>query len=266
MITSRKNELVKTLKALMSKSSERRRSGTYVIEGIRMFKEAPFSYMRMAVLSETFCDANRDISERLDDSKIPYEILSDELFDYISGTVTPQGIMAVMDSCQAQLDDMLSVREPFIILLEATQDPGNLGTILRTAEAAGVTGVIMGSGSADITSPKVVRSTMGAVFRIPYLTTEDFCGTVSRLKDRGVRIVATSPAATKSLFEAELSGAVGILVGNEAAGLSKEVMSLADDRVVIPMTGNTESLNAASAATLCMYEVFRRRIKNGCTD
>ncbi len=262
MITSRKNELVKDIRALMTKSSERKKRKCFIAEGLKMFREAPVTDIIKAVYSESFGKDHEDVLNFIKENEIPFEILSDDVFSYISDTVTPQGIMTFIKKKHYETENLLKGEETFVLLLEATQDPGNLGAMLRSAEAAGASGIVMGTGTVDITSPKVVRASMGAVFRLPHLTCEDFCNTVIELKKNNVRIFATSPDTRKSLFDARLDGAVGFMIGNESNGLSDEAFELADELISIPMGGSIESLNAASAATLCMYEVFRRRMGN----
>ena len=134
-----------------------------------------------------------------------------------------------------------------------------MGTIIRTAEAAGVSGVILSKESVDIYNPKVIRSTMGAVYRVPFLYVEDFTLLLQELRDRDVRLLAAHLKGQKTFDKANYSGKVGILIGNEANGLSDEVAELANEKVLIPMAGSVESLNAAVAAALLMYESFRKQ-------
>lgn len=149
--------------------------------------------------------------------------------------------------------------QPLIMVLENLQDPGNLGTIVRTGEGAGVTGILLTEGSADIYNPKVTRSTMGSVFRVPFCYTADLAGDVEKLRARGVRFYAAHLRGTASYDQMDYSGPTGFLIGNESRGLSDSAAALADTYVRIPMCGKVESLNAAVASSILMYEAFRQR-------
>ena len=150
-------------------------------------------------------------------------------------------------------------RPPLLVILETLQDPGNLGTILRAGEGAGVTGVIMNEESADIYNPKVIRSTMGAIFRVPFLVTPDLRGTIREIREMGIRVYAAHLHGTAAYEEMDYREPSGFLIGNEAAGLTKETAALADARVIIPMAGRVESLNAAIAASVLLFEAARQR-------
>ena len=148
---------------------------------------------------------------------------------------------------------------PLIIILENLQDPGNLGTILRTAEAAGATGILLSRGCADLYNPKVTRSTMGSIFRVPFVYTDDLKDAIARLKAQGVRVLATHLAGSVELYEESFTTPTAILIGNESRGLTDETAALADQAIRIPMSGSVESLNAAVAAAVCLYEARRQR-------
>lgn len=260
MITSVQNDRVKRLVALRQKARERRKQGVFLVEGIRMYKEAPANRVQEIYVSERFSQQFPDEMETIVRGSAPWEILSDEVFKKVSDTVTPQGILCVVKIEEPKLEELLSFEGPaHFLLLEETQDPGNLGTMLRTAEAAGVTGIIAGKKTADLYNPKVIRSTMGAVYRVPYLTTDDFCNTVNTLRSHGVAIVSTELEGSVPYDAADYTGSIAFLIGNEGNGLSREARALADVKIRIPMEGETESLNAAVAAALCMYEVHRQR-------
>ena len=180
----------------------------------------------------------------------------------MSETITPQGVLAVVGMpCYRLLDEdyldkiYSKTGKIKLLILEDTSDPGNLGTIMRTAEAAGVTGVIMTKGTVDIFNPKVVRSTMGSIFRLPFAYVEDLKEVIKELKKEGISFYATHLKGEKSYKAIKYSDRSAILIGNEARGLSDEVADLADTYVLIPMQGRVESLNAAVAAALMMYEV-----------
>lgn len=182
------------------------------------------------------------------------QLVSPAVFAQMSDTVTPQGILCVAERPDYQLPDILRKKELSLLVLEDVQDPGNVGTMLRTAEAAGVDAVIFSKGCVDAFSPKVVRSTMGAIFRLPFFVAEDFPGELRTLKEAGIRFYAAHLQGTKDYHEECFSGRTAILIGNESRGLTKETSALADVLVKIPMLGEVESLNASVAAALLMYE------------
>lgn len=257
MITSTSNVQMKQIVSLLKKAKERKIQQAFVIEGKKMFEEIceQKERVRKAYFSESYW---KETYENQTLPVVPYEIVADSVFDAIAETVTPQGVLAIVEMPQYSLEQMVK-NAGTLVLLEDLRDPGNLGTILRTAEAAGVAGVILSKESVDIYNPKVIRSTMGAVYRVPFIYVEDFKGLLLELKEQKVRLLAAHLQGTKTLDKADYSGKVGILIGNEANGLSDEVASLAEEKVIIPMAGDVESLNAAVAAALLMYEAFRNQ-------
>ncbi len=187
------------------------------------------------------------------------EVVSDSVFQYLSDTKNPQGILAVVKQLHYELDDLFG-ENPLIVVLENVQDPGNLGTILRTAEAAGVTGILMSAGCADIYNPKVTRSTMGSIFRVPFVYTQDLADALTKLQKRGIRLFAAHLQGSEELYSEVYTGPSAFLVGNESRGLTAETASLADKAVRIPMSGDVESLNAAIASSIMMFEAKRQRL------
>lgn len=256
MITSTSNVQVKNIVALLKKNKERREQGAFVIEGRKMFEEVleREGQLVKAYFSEHYFEENY----RRQTPDFPYEILSDSVLATVSETVTPQGVLAIVKMPEYHLEQMLA-KDATLLLLEDVRDPGNLGTMLRTAEAAGVSGVILSREAVDVYNPKVIRSTMGAIFRVPFLYVDDFEHTLKQLKLEHVRLLAAHLKGTKTFDQADYSGRVGILIGNEANGLSNAVADLAEEKVLIPMAGEVESLNAAVAAALLMYEAARKR-------
>lgn len=257
MITSTSNVQIKQITALLKKSKERKEQGAFVIEGRKMFEEICQDKSR--VVKAYFSDSY--VKEQYKDGmlpEVPYEVVADSVFDAMAETVTPQGVLAIVKMPEYSLEEMID-NAGTLVLLENLRDPGNLGTIIRTAEAAGVSGVILSKESVDIYNPKVIRSTMGAVYRVPFLYVEDFYGLLKELNNRNVRLLAAHLKGTKTFDKADYSGKTGILIGNEANGLSEEAAELAEEKVLIPMAGNVESLNAAVAAALLMYEAFRKQ-------
>ena len=151
--------------------------------------------------------------------------------------------------------------EDLSLILDNIQDPGNMGTILRTADSLNIKQVIISKGSSDVFSPKVVRSTMGAIFRISIIESEDLVKTIKDLKKHKINIVVTSLDTNKSMYNIDYNKSA-IVIGNEANGVSKEIQDLADNKVKIPMIGKTESLNASVATAIILYEAMRNKLKN----
>jgi len=257
MITSTSNVQIKEIIALLKKSRERKEKKVFVIEGRKMFEEICQDKSR--VVKAYFSDSY--VKEQYEGNampEVPYEIVADSVFGAMAETVTPQGVLAIVKMPEYSLEDMIADAGA-LVLLENLRDPGNLGTIIRTAEAAGVSGVILSKESVDIYNPKVIRSTMGAVYRVPFLYVEDFMALLTELREKKVRLLAAHLQGKKTFDKADYSGKVGILIGNEANGLSEEASALANEKVLIPMAGSVESLNAAVAAALLMYEAFRKQ-------
>lgn len=257
MITSTSNVQIKQIMALLKKSKERKEQKAFVIEGRKMFEEICQEKSRVtkAYFSDSYVKEQYQGKELPD---VPYEVVADSVFDAMAETVTPQGVLAIVKMPEYSLEKMIEDAGT-LILLENLRDPGNLGTIIRTAEAAGVSGVILSKESVDIYNPKVIRSTMGAVYRVPFLYADDFMALLKELRNKDVRLLAAHLKGQKTFDRADYSGKVGILIGNEANGLSEEAAELANEKVLIPMAGSVESLNAAVAAALLMYEAFRKQ-------
>ena len=257
MITSTSNVQIKEITALLKKNKERKEKKAFVIEGRKMFEEICQDKSRVvkAYFSESYVK-EQYTGKNLPD--IPHEVVADSVFDAMAETVTPQGVLAIVKMPEYSLEEMIE-NAGTLILLENLRDPGNLGTIIRTAEAAGVSGVILSKESVDIYNPKVIRSTMGAVYRVPFLYMDDFMTLLQDLRQQDVRLLAAHLKGQKTFDKADYSGKVGILIGNEANGLSEEASELANEKVLIPMAGSVESLNAAIAAALLMYEAFRKQ-------
>jgi TrmH family RNA methyltransferase len=187
--------------------------------------------------------------------KVPVFRVSDSIMEYMSDTKTSQGILAVV-----RQKHYTSLSGDLFIILDTLQDPGNMGTIFRTAEAAGVSGIIMNRNCVDIYSPKVVRATMGAMFRMPFIICEDLSAEILKMKAKGIAVYAAHLKGEKNHWEFDYSKPVAFMIGNEGNGLSEEIASLSDAYMRIPMMGKTESLNAAVAATVLMYETVRQRM------
>lgn len=254
VITSTSNEQIKKLIQLKEKSKVRKTTGTFTVEGKKMFVEIPAEDLVSVYVSETFLKEN---GELVKDKK--YQIVSDQVFKKISDTVTPQGIVAVVKQKSYSIEYIIEKRnkeKSCIVVLDRLQDPGNMGTIVRTGEAAGISGIIMSKDSADIYNPKVIRSTMGSIFRVPFAIVDDLAAAVDTLKDNGITTYAAHLKG--ELYNSgSLTKDCALLIGNEARGLSKEISAKADKLIKIPMHGKVESLNAAVATAILMYEAAR---------
>lgn len=255
MITSTGNSQVKQVAALVKKAKERKKTGLFVVEGRKMFQEAPKAWIEKVYVTERYI---REYGE-LENSG--WELVSEEVMHAMADTQTPQGILALVRQPSWNLPDVWNGKNPHIILLETLQDPGNLGTILRAGEGAGITGVVMNRETADIFNPKVIRSTMGSVYRVPFVYTDDLREAVMEIKKQGIRLFAAHLKGKKDYDQEDYRKGCGFLIGNEANGLSDETAELADGYIKIPMAGNVESLNAAVAASVLMFEAARQRRK-----
>lgn len=254
MITSASNGQIKEIEKLQKKAKHRQETGVFVVEGRKMVLEAG-ERLKKAYLSETYYETY-GVSEL---GSCEYEIVTDSIFKGISETITPQGILGLVEMPEYTLEELLNGERKQLLLLENLRDPGNLGTIIRTAEGAGITGVILSRETVDIFNPKVIRSTMGSIYRVPFLYTDDFLGTLEELKEQGIILYAAHLKGTKDYDKEEYGEKTGVLIGNEANGLTDAAADYADRLVKIPMEGQVESLNAAIAATVFMYEIYRQR-------
>lgn len=265
MITSTANAQVKELVKLMKKRRARDDARVFLIEGPRMVGELTAApdwcrEIEKIYLSESYAGKNEGERKKLE-LTAPVEILSDPVFDHVSDTKTPQGILAVVRRRSYNMSDILG-GDPacaHVLVLDNLQDPGNLGTIFRTAEAAGVTGIILSRDCVDIYNPKVVRSTMGALLRMPFLYADDLTGTIGELKAAQIKVYASHLKGEHAYDQEDYRTGCAFLIGNEGNGLRDEVAECADHYVIIPMQGKVESLNAAVAAAVLMFEVSRQR-------
>lgn len=258
MITSSSNSQIKNLIALLKKAKTRNSQMEFVIEGIKMFEETDSSNLVKAYVTESFYRDRLQENPAYFDS-FAYEIVADKVLCDAADTTTPQGILAIVKQPTYNYQELITHDEANLLLLEDVRDPGNMGTIIRTAEGAGITGVIISKESVDIFNPKVVRSTMGALYRMPFVYVEDFVGALEELKQQGITIYASHLAAKNYYDEEEYTNKTGIIIGNEANGISDEASKVATRLIKIPMEGKVESLNAGVAASILMYEVYRQK-------
>ncbi|MBE5858869.1 MAG: RNA methyltransferase [Butyrivibrio sp.] len=269
MISSTNNARVKKVCEYAKKVKARREDKVFLVEGIRMVREAKLSDISEVYVTTHFLDnakgKDRDlVFEIMNNKDIFFEEVSDDVMKKMADTQTPQGILAVVRQKKWTLDDMTAKtsdgREPLLLILENIQDPGNLGNMFRTGEGAGVTGIIMSSDMADVYNPKVVRSTMGAIFRIPFCYTDSVPGIVKELHEKyNIVSYAAHLKGTKNYDEVELTRGSAFLIGNEGNGLTKEAADAAGEYLLIPMLGEVESMNAATAAAILTFEAARQR-------
>lgn len=281
MITSAANKGIKNVMLLLSKAKERRKQQVFVAEGIKMFLEAPVSGISQVYLSEQLAEeletgASFDMGEEKPSGKegaalsdklysvkqsgrALVEIVKTDIFNKMCDTKTPQGILCVVSMPEYHLDEMLETNEGLFLILEDIQDPGNLGTIVRSGEGAGLSGIIMSSHTVDIFNPKTIRATMGSIYRVPFIYTDNLADAVRTVKNAGIKTYAAHLAGKTAYDKENYRGASAFLIGNEGNGLSRETADLADLYVRIPMLGEVESLNAGVAAALFMYEAARQR-------
>lgn len=261
MITSNSNPKVKKLLTWQKKRKVREEDGIYIVEGLRMFVEAPQDKVREVYVSESFYKKKRE-ELCLDAWGKKLEILSDSVYEHVSDTKTPQGVLVVMEQMKYSLEEVIAGKEgraSLLMVLDNLQDPGNLGTILRAGEAAGVTGVVMSSDCVDIYNPKVIRSTMGSIYRMPFIYVENLPTVVKMLGEKEIHTYAAHLKGKRSYEEEDFTKGTAFLIGNEGNGLRDEVADAAEIYVKIPMCGEVESLNAAIAASVLMFEAARQR-------
>ena len=267
-IEGRHNPLVKQLRQAFS-HAELTEAGDCAIEGLRILEEAIRSGLRFSAVF--FRDSAQDRAERLlpqIGAQVETLLLPDKLFDSLVPSESPQGVAALVRLKEFSLDDVLEeerLQLGPIVVLAGLQDPGNLGTILRSSEAFGSAGVVLGEGTVSPFNSKVIRASAGSVFRLPIVhahgtSTAGKLEEVSeKLRAQGVRLLATSSHKGTPLEQADLKGKMAIFFGNEGAGLPRDVMAKMDEVVVIPHTPQVESLNAGVAASIVLYEAARQR-------
>lgn len=256
MISSTSNPQVKRLLQLQKKSKARTEEKVFIVEGIRMFVEVPEERVEKVYISESLYNKKK---QELNLGKFQVEILSDNVFQHVSDTKTPQGILCVVKQKAYDVESLLNLQDPHFMVLDNLQDPGNLGTIVRTAEGAGVDAVFLSKESVDIYNPKTIRSTMGSIYRMPVVYVEDLLELLDTFNKKGIKSYAAHLEGKNSYDQEDYRGGTAILIGNEGNGLRDEVSNKANIWVRIPMEGQVESLNAAIAASVLMFEVARQR-------
>ncbi len=254
-IESKNNNLFKEIKKLKEKK-HRIKSNKYLIEGLRFVEEAIKSKVSIdsIIFTESFKEKNPDLFLKINEN-IKLIQMNETLLKQLCSTENPQGIVGVINMQNKELKS-----GELVILVDKVQDPGNMGTIIRTAHAAGAAGIVMTKGTVDIYNDKTLRSTMGSIFYIP-IVEDDSLDFVKSLKKEGYKLVVSSLQGKNNFFEENLQGKVMIAVGNEGNGVSDEVYDIADIKVKIPMPGEAESLNVAVATSIMIYEKIRQSFK-----
>ena len=260
-ISSKDNKLIKHLRKLKEKKY-RDEYGEYVIEGIKLIKEA--IQENVEIKDIIVCDGcNTELIEshlKYEMAKFDFKYVPENIFKIITDVENPQGVLAVVTKpCKNENIDKINLDEDIIVALDDIQDPGNLGTILRTVDSVGLKQILVSKYTADPYNPKVVRSTMGAIFRVNVIECESLKDTLKDLQNKDYKVMCTSLNAKKNIYNVDYNKKV-IVIGNEANGVSKEIQRLSDEKVIIPMPGKTESLNASVATGVILYEYVRQKL------
>ena len=260
IITSKDNETIKHIRKLKEKKY-RDEFGEYIVEGVKLINEAIAE--KLDVKTIVICD-NCNKTETINQN-LMYEVakysciyVDEKVFNTITEVQNPQGILAVVGKKNKQ--EEINYNEDVIVILDDIQDPGNLGTILRTIDSVNLSQVIISKKSGDVYNSKVIRSTMGAIFRINVIESYSLLDTIKNLKKHKFTIISTSLDTDKTIYDIQYKK-VAIVIGNEANGVSKEIQEISDSKIKIPMLGKTESLNASVATGIVLYEYVRQKIK-----
>jgi TrmH family RNA methyltransferase len=243
--------------AKLTKKEARSETGLFLLEGPQGLKEAldrP-KLIEKLFATESFEEKYPDLISRARDSRVSVNVVSESVLKELSDTTTPQGVVAVCQQFHVSIDDVIASKPTLVAFLAQIRDPGNAGTVLRAADAAGADAVIFSKGSVDIYNPKVVRSTTGSMFHLPFVIDAEIASSLQKLKDAGLFVLAADVSGTSlsAIPASDLAKPTMWLFGNEAWGLEPEVSVLADKLVQVPIFGAAESLNLATAASVCMY-------------
>lgn len=264
IITSKENEKIKYIRAL-NKKSHRDLEQKYLIEGIRFVEEAMNfaddieQIVYSAKVRENIKGENLLI--RAESLNLPLTEVSDPVLKSVADTENPQGVLAIvkMPAKDQTMEEIINQESPLLLIVDGVQDPGNLGTMVRTADAAGISGIITIKGTVDLYNPKTLRSTMGSVFRVPVFPWDEPAELVSLLKEKGINIFTTSARSEKTIYEADFKGPTAVIMGSEAFGAGAELHDSADEAITIPMLGKAESLNVSVATGVILFEAIRQR-------
>jgi len=259
VITSKENETVKHIKKLKDKKY-RDESNKYIVEGLKLVKEAMITNSKIETI--IICDSC-EIDEKYE-QKFLYDIakynciyVAEKIFNTLTEVVNSQGIFAVIE--KNDKEKIIDYNEDIIVALDSVQDPGNLGTILRTLDSIGIKQVVLSKSCVDPYNSKVVRSTMGAIFRINMIRVDDLVISLKEIKKHKFKIMTTALETDKLIYDVKYEKTV-IVIGNEANGVSREVLDMSDTKIKIPMLGQAESLNASVATGIVLYEYVRQKL------
>ncbi len=260
MITSSQNPKIQRVKALLARPRERREQGAFVVEGVRLAEEALASGWppELVLFSAETSPRGHDLVQKFAQAGVEVEQAAESVMQALSATETSQGILAVLPARELPLPEKLD----FVVIADSLRDPGNLGTLLRTAAAAGAQAVFLGPGTADALAPKVLRAAMGAHFRLPiYALGWEQIRALTQEGSKGERlhVYLAEAEGGQPYWQSDLRRPVALLIGGEAEGATPAGRALADDLLHIPMPGESESLNAAVAAGILLFEVVRQR-------
>lgn len=259
VISSKDNDLIKHIRKLKDKKY-RDENHEYIIEGVKLIEEAVkenAEIKKVIVCDDTTRTYEIPTNVMLEIAKYECVYVTEKIFNMITQVTNPQGIMAIVKKNVTNSE--IDYSQDIIVVLDAVQDPGNLGTILRTVDSVGLSQIIVSKETADAFNPKVVRSTMGAIFRVKIIESEDLQETIKQMKKHHFKLMVTSLQTNKSIYDMELNKRI-IVIGNEANGVSKMLQDMSDEKVKIPMLGKTESLNASVATGIILYEYVRQKL------
>ncbi len=261
-ISSTKNPLIKNIKSLYNRKG-RWSNQLFIIEGIKIIEEAICNDIDIEYI--LFTDKllyTEDGEVFLQSIKDRYKVahINESLFNEISDTENPQGIIAVAKFNIPILSEVLKKDKLSLIFLDGVQDPGNMGTIIRSCDAFNLDGIILGKGSVDPYNPKVVRATMGSIFRVPLYLSEDPLSTLSTLSDYGLNILSTSLDGSEPIYNIDYNESFVLVIGNESRGVEESILKQSDKLIKIPMPGSAESLNVGVAASIIMYEAMKSKL------
>lgn len=259
VITSKDNEIIKNIRKLKDKKY-RDTANQYMVEGIKLIEEAleeGAKIDKIVVCEECVKDSTLEQNLLYEIAKYDCIYVNEKIFSTLTDVTTPQGILAVIN--KESSEESIDYNQEMIVILDGIQDPGNLGTILRTVDSVGFNQIIVSSNTADAYNPKVVRSTMGAIFRVKVIESSDLVQTIKNIKKHRFKILATSLQNEKSIFDVDYTKKA-IIIGNEANGVREEIIAVSDMQAKIPMIGKTESLNASVATGVILYEYVRQKM------
>ena len=259
-ITSKENKLIKHIIKLKEKKY-RKEYNEYIIEGAKIVQEAIQEKVKIKqiIISENAINTDLILNHlKEEQQKINYIKVPSNIFKLISEVEKPQGVLAIIE--KEKQEENIDVNQDIILALDDLQDPGNLGTIIRTADSVGLKQILISKGTTEAYNPKVIRSTMGAIFRVKIIECENLKETLKKLQKNNFKVMVTDLNTDKSIYDIKLQKNV-IIIGNEANGVSKEIKNMADTRAIIPMFGKTESLNASIATGVILYEYVRQKLQ-----